>query len=154
MTPAAYLATAACNSATPTCAPRPGTDFGAQLVADDELLDFCGANHDVALLAYSPLLSGAYTMSDRPLPDQYLGPDTDMRLAALDRVARTTGATRNQVVLAWLMAGTPSAIPLIAASSEAQLDENLGALGVELTDEQISTLNTGSADPWRTSDVH
>ena len=93
-------------------------------------------------------------MSDRPLPDQYLGPDTDMRLAALDRVARTTGATRNQVVLAWLMAGTPSAIPLIAASSEAQLDENLGALGVELTDQQITTLNTGSADPWRTSDVH
>jgi aryl-alcohol dehydrogenase-like predicted oxidoreductase len=122
--------------------PRRGADFGAQLVADGELLDFCSANREVALLAYSPLLSGAYTTSDRPLPEPYLGTDTDARLAALDRVARTTGATRNQVVLAWLMAGTPPAIPLIAASNEAQLGENLGALGVELTDEQITTLNT------------
>jgi aryl-alcohol dehydrogenase-like predicted oxidoreductase len=132
--------------------PRRGTDFGAQLVADDELLDFCSANREVALLAYSPLLSGAYTTSDRPLPEQYLGTDTDVRLAALDQVARTTGATRNQVVLAWLMASTPSAIPLIAASNEAQLDENLGALSVELTDEQMTTLTTAS-DSLDTTEV-
>ena len=125
--------------------PRPGSSFGAQRVADDELLDFCSANPEVALLAYSPLLSGAYTMPDRPLPDQYLGPATDAQLTALTHVARATGATHNQVVLAWLMTSAPSAIPLIAASTEAQLDENLGALSLKLSSEHMATLNTASA---------
>lgn len=43
------------------------------------------------------------------------------------------------------MATSPSAIPLIAASTEAQLDENLGALAVELSPEQVASLNTASA---------
>lgn len=125
--------------------PRPGTSFGVQLVADDGLLDFCTANPEVALLAYSPLLSGAYTVPDRAFPEQYLGPDTDARLAAIEHVARATGASANQVVLAWLMATTPTAIPLIAASSEAQLDDNLGALGVELSPDQLALLDSASA---------
>lgn len=125
--------------------PRPGSGFGVQLVADDSLLDFCATNPEVAMLAYSPPLAGAFTTPDRPFPDQYLGADTDARLAALEDVARATGATRNQVVLAWLMATSPSAIPLIAASTEAQLDENLGALAVELSPEQVASLNTASA---------
>ena len=121
--------------------PRPGTSFGTQLAADAGLLDFCAANPEVALLAYSPLLSGAYTVPDRPLPEQYPGPDADARLAALREVADAAGATANQVVLAWLAATTPAAIPLISASSEAQLDENLGALGVELSAEQLGRLD-------------
>ena len=120
--------------------PRPGTSFGTQLAADAGLLDFCAANPEVALLAYSPLLSGAYTVPDRPLPEQYPGPDADARLAALREVADAAGATANQVVLAWLTATTPAAIPLISASSEAQLDENLGALGVELSAGQLGRL--------------
>lgn len=125
--------------------PRPSAGFGVQVVADDELLDFCSANPEVALLAYSPLLSGAYTVPDRAVPDQYLGADTDARLAALDHVARATGATVNQVVLAWLMATTPPAIPLIAASTEAQLDENLGTLALALTPDQLETLDAAAA---------
>ena len=125
--------------------PRPGTSFGAQLAADDSLLDFCSANPEVALLAYSPLLSGAYTVPDRAIPAQYLGPDTDARLSALQQVARAAGASANQVVLAWLMATTPPAIPLIAASNDAQLDDNLGALAVELSAEQLAMLNAAAA---------
>lgn len=125
--------------------PRPSAGFGVQVVADDELLDFCSANPEVALLAYSPLLSGAYTVPDRAVPDQYLGADTDARLAALYHVARATGATVNQVVLAWLMATTPPAIPLIAASTEAQLDENLGTLALALTPDQLETLDAAAA---------
>jgi aryl-alcohol dehydrogenase-like predicted oxidoreductase len=51
--------------------------------------------------------------------------------------------TANNYVLAWLMARTPSAIPLIAASNEIQLDDNLGALAVEA--EQLATLDAASA---------
>ena len=124
--------------------PRPGTTFGRQLVADDGLLDYCRENPEVALLAYSPLLSGAFTVPGREFPEQYAGPDTDARLAALHAVAAATGATLNQVVLAWLMAANPRSLPLIAASNDAQLDENLGALEVELTPEQLATLDAAS----------
>jgi aryl-alcohol dehydrogenase-like predicted oxidoreductase len=119
--------------------PKPGTDLGRQLPASPELLDYC-ADQGVGLLAYSVLLGGAYTRDDRPLPDGYAGPDADARLAVLRDVAGETGATPNQVVLAWLLRGTPPVIPLIGASSEAQLDENLGALEVELSAEQLERL--------------
>jgi aryl-alcohol dehydrogenase-like predicted oxidoreductase len=125
--------------------PRPGASFGVQLVADDGLLDFCRANPEVALIAYSPLLSGAYTVPGRAIPERYLGPDTDLRLEAVRRVCRETGASANQVVLAWLMGTTPSAIPVISASNEAQLDENLGSLAVELSAEQLATLDNAGA---------
>jgi aryl-alcohol dehydrogenase-like predicted oxidoreductase len=120
--------------------PKPGTDLGRQLPSSPELLDYC-ADQDVGLLAYSVLLGGAYTRDDRPLPDGYAGPEADARLAVLREVAGETGATPNQVVLAWLLRGTPPVIPLIGASSEEQLAENLGALEVGLSAEQLERLN-------------
>jgi aryl-alcohol dehydrogenase-like predicted oxidoreductase len=91
------------------------------------------------------LLSGAYTVPGRPIPEQYLGADTDVRLDALRRVAGETGASASLVVLAWLMATTAAAIPVISASSEAQLEENLEALGVELSAGQLATLEDAAA---------
>ena len=120
--------------------PRPGTDLGRQLASSPELLDYC-ADQGVGLLAYSVLLGGAYTRDDRPLPDGYAGADADARLAVLREVAEETGATPNQVVLAWLLRGTPPVIPLIGASSEEQLAENLGALEVELSAQQLERLD-------------
>jgi aryl-alcohol dehydrogenase-like predicted oxidoreductase len=125
--------------------PRAGTRFETQLAADEGLLDFCRANPEVALLAYSPLLSGAYTVRGREIPAQYRGPDTKARLAVLRHVAHDAGASANQVVLAWLMATTPAAIPLIAASNDEQLDDNLSALAVELSPQQLATLDAASA---------
>ena len=120
--------------------PKPGTDLGRQLPSSPELLDYC-ADQGVGLLAYSVLLGGAYTRDDRPLPDGYACTDADARLAVLRAVAEETGATPNQVVLAWLLRGTPPVITLIGASSEDQLAENLGALEVELSPEQLERLN-------------
>jgi aryl-alcohol dehydrogenase-like predicted oxidoreductase len=125
--------------------PRAGAGFGVQLVADGGLLDFCAANPEVALLAYSPLLSGSYTVPGRTVPEQYLGADTDARLNALRRVADEAGASPNQVVLAWLMATTPSAIPVISASTEAQLEENLGAMDVKLSAKLLTMLDAAAA---------
>src|SRR5919198_625669 len=47
-----------------------------------------------------------------------------------------TGATANQVVLAWLMGGELPVVPLVGASSLAQLDESLAAVDLELSVEQ------------------
>lgn len=129
--------------------PVPGADFGVQEYASRELLDYCAAN-DVTLLAYGPLLAGAYTRDDVPLPVPYRGPDSDARLATLAHVAAETGATPNQVVLAWMLRGTPTTIPLIAASTEAQLRENLGALDVALSPEQLHTLTAAAGSEHAT----
>jgi aryl-alcohol dehydrogenase-like predicted oxidoreductase len=124
--------------------PRPGTSFAPQLVANEDLLDVCHYEQ-LTLLAYSVLLGGAYTRPERPLPEQYTGPDSQARRAVLKAVARETGATPNQVILAWMMQGTPSILPLIAASSSQQLQENLGALDITLSDEQWQRLNEAGA---------
>jgi aryl-alcohol dehydrogenase-like predicted oxidoreductase len=124
--------------------PRPGASFDAQIAANDDLLDYC-RGRALPLLAYSPLLGGAYTRADRPLPDQYVGPDSDARMAALMAVARETGATLNQVVLAWMIRSQPPVIPLMAAGDEAQMTENLAALDVRLTAGQLARLDDAAA---------
>ena len=124
--------------------PKPGAGFGAQINSNDDLLDYI-ASEGTTLLAYSPLLSGAYTRKDRDFPEQYLGPDSDSRLAVLHAVADETGATANQVLYAWMIQSTPPVIPLMAASNDAQMTENLGALDVTLSEAQMARLNDASA---------
>lgn len=121
--------------------PRAGADLGVQVAASDELLDYLGQHAEFTLLAYSPLLGGAYTRP-APLPEEYQGPDSDARLRVLARVAGEVDATPNQVVLAWMLCRQPAVIPLIAASTVKQLRENLGALAVTLDHEQVAALTT------------
>ena len=52
-----------------------------------------------------------------------------------------TGGTVNQVVLAWLMGGELPVIPLVGASSVAQLEESLAAVDLELTAAQRARLD-------------
>jgi aryl-alcohol dehydrogenase-like predicted oxidoreductase len=59
----------------------------------------------------------------------------------LSSVAAETGATANQVVLAWLMGGELPVIPLVGASCVAQLEESLGAVDLELSAEQRARLD-------------
>lgn len=126
--------------------PRPGATFGRQLAANDDLLDYGREHPDFALLAYSPLLGGAYVRPDRPIPQQYQGPDGEARLAALREVAAETGATPHQVVLAWMLQGSPTVLPVISASTAEQLSENLGALEVTLSAEQVERLTGAGAE--------
>lgn len=121
--------------------PRPGADFGVQLSVSDEMLKYIETHENIALLAYSPLLNGAYSRQDRTIPSQYNGPETEARIAVLQQIAEETSATCNQVVLAWMLNNSPVAIPLIAASTPSQLQENLQALEVKLTQTQIERLN-------------
>lgn len=93
-------------------------------------------------MAYSPLLKGAFTRADKPLGAAYDLPSAPRRLAALREVAGQTGATVNQVVLAWLLDGDLPSIPLVGASSVAQLEESLAAVELELTAEQRHRLDT------------
>lgn len=120
--------------------PKPGADFGRQVSANDDLLDYCAENDDITMLAYSPLLKGCYTRPDRPIPEQYQSSDAAARLTVLNMVAEDVGATLNQVIFAWMLQGTPTVIPLIAASTPEQMAENIGSLEVELSAEQLDLL--------------
>jgi aryl-alcohol dehydrogenase-like predicted oxidoreductase len=95
----------------------------------------------MTLVAYSPLISGGYVRPDKPLGAEFEHPGTERRLFALRAVADETGATVNQVVLAWMMGGELPVIPLVGASSVAQLEESLGAVDLELSAEQRSRLD-------------
>jgi len=121
--------------------PGPTTPDGEQGILGGNLLSYLRAEPQLALVAYSPLLSGAYVRADRKLEPEFEHPGTPARLAVLREVAGETGATVNQVVLAWLIGGDIPMIPLFGASSVAQLDESLAAVDLELTADQRERLD-------------
>jgi aryl-alcohol dehydrogenase-like predicted oxidoreductase len=114
---------------------------GSAGTAQGDLLGLVREEPGLALVAYSPLLSGGYVRADRPLGAEFDHAGTAPRLSALRSVAAETGATVNQVVLAWLMGGEIPVIPLVGASSVAQLDESLAAVDLELSAAQRARLD-------------
>lgn len=112
--------------------------------ADGSILSYVRDEPGITLVAYSPLLNGAYTRPDRELDRAYDHPGTRARLEALDRVVKETGATANQVVLAWLLGGDLPIVPLIGASSVEQLDESLAAVDLELSADQRQRLDAAN----------
>ncbi|HUX21547.1 MAG TPA: aldo/keto reductase [Spirochaetia bacterium] len=126
--------------------PQAGSIYDPHVTVDEEFLDYV-RNRGLTILAYSPLLGGAYSRSDREFPEQYSGPDTDLRLTTLGVVASSRGATVNQVVLAWLLQSDPVSIPVIAASTQEQLAELLASDRVELTSDELHRLSSAGNRP-------
>lgn len=63
---------------------------------------------------------------------------------ALDEVADETGKTPAQIALNWLLQRPTVASLIIGARNEAQLRQNLGAFGWNLTPDQVARLDTAS----------
>jgi aryl-alcohol dehydrogenase-like predicted oxidoreductase len=130
--------------------PRHAADFGPQIFIDDDLKDYARSN-GITLIGYSVLLSGAYLRDASKLPPQFAGPDADARLAALNTVAKELGAGVNQIILAWMRQSDPPVLPIIAGSRTEQLAENIAALDLKLSDDQMRRLDTAgnaSAGGW------
>ncbi|HEY2341445.1 MAG TPA: aldo/keto reductase, partial [Chthoniobacteraceae bacterium] len=64
---------------------------------------------------------------------------------ALDAVAKETGKTLPQVALNWLLQRPTVANIIVGARDEQQLRQNLGAIGWNLTAEQVAKLDAASA---------
>ncbi|HEX3729590.1 MAG TPA: aldo/keto reductase, partial [Opitutaceae bacterium] len=80
----------------------------------------------------------------------HYGPPVDDELLynvvdALDAVAQETGKTIPQIALNWLLQRPTVANLIIGARDEKQLRENLGAIGWNLSKEQIARLDAASA---------
>ncbi|WP_410769619.1 aldo/keto reductase [Fontibacillus sp. BL9] len=91
--------------------------------------------------SYPGALNSAYTRKDVSIPESYARSESLSRLQMLEEIAAETGGTLNQIVLAWMLQSAPAVIPVIAASTPEQLGENLGALEISLSQEQLEKLN-------------
>jgi aryl-alcohol dehydrogenase-like predicted oxidoreductase len=119
-----------------------------------------GIDQGVGLMVWSPLGWGRLTGKIRrgqasregrianggaqggpKVDDDYLYGVVD----ALDGVAAETGKTVAQVALNWLLQRPTVSNIVIGARNEEQLRQNLGAVGWNLTKEQVATLDAASA---------
>ncbi|CAN7432560.1 aldo/keto reductase [Phenylobacterium sp. LjRoot219] len=110
--------------------------------------------YGLGMTVWSPLafgfLSGAYSREDLTKPDNRfssfdpLGIDKEKGFAVIEvmrRIAAARAITVPQVAIAWLLARPGVTSVLIGATKMHQLDDNLGAADVRLTDEDMAELN-------------
>ncbi|WP_375785891.1 aldo/keto reductase [Bradyrhizobium sp. Pha-3] len=117
-------------------------------------------DQDVGALVWSPLGWGRLTGKIRrgqPLPANsrlhetaQFGPAVDDEklfaiVDALDAVAAETGRSVPQVAIAWLLTRPSVSSVITGARDEAQLRDNLGAVGWSLSADQIARLDRASA---------
>ena len=77
------------------------------------------------------------------VPDEYLYDVIDV----VDEIAKETGRTVPQIALNWLLQRPTVSTLVIGARTEEQLRDNLGAIGWNLTAEQMKRLDAVSATP-------
>jgi aryl-alcohol dehydrogenase-like predicted oxidoreductase len=108
----------------------------------------------IGIMVWSPLaggfLSGKYTRQN-PAGDggrltglDFLPLDREKGYQVVDKlraIGAAHGVSPAQIALAWLLAQTHVASILIGANRRAQLDDNLGAVNVNLTAEEIAELD-------------
>ncbi len=117
------------------------------------------AEHKVGALVWSPLGWGRLTgkiRRNQPIPevsrlhktadkgpqvdDEYLYKTVD----AIDEVAKETGKTVSQIALNWLIQRPTVANVIMGARKEEQLRQNLGAVGWNLSKDQMAKLDAAS----------
>lgn len=113
----------------------------------------------IGLVAYSPLGKGFLTGT---ITHETTFADSDLRssnprfteearqanqevVALLANIARRVSATPAQVALAWILAQHPSYVPIPGTTKLTRLEENNGAVDVDITDDDLEEL-TEAAD--------
>ena len=94
---------------------------------ETDLLPFCQKNQ-ITVIAYSPLAQG---------PGYITGKD---RSGAIDRSMAATGKTSVQVALNWCIA-KENVIAIPKANSVAHVEEDCGASGWRLSEEEVALLD-------------
>jgi len=118
-----------------------------------EMLPLCD-DQGIAVLPWSPLARGRLTRdpdatsarqeSDKVGTGLYAATvQADRRvIEAVARVAQARGISRAQVALAWVMGQPGVTAPIIGASKPGHLDDAVAALDVDLTPEEIASLES------------
>jgi aryl-alcohol dehydrogenase-like predicted oxidoreductase len=122
---------------------------------EGELQNLC-VEHNIGVVPYFGLASGFLTGKYRSAEDAaksarggkaagYLAGKGTAVLAAMDAVAAETGATLAQIALAWLAQQAGVTAPIASATSEAQIEELLGAMTLSLSRDQLDRLTLAGA---------
>ncbi|MEP7247629.1 MAG: aldo/keto reductase, partial [Gammaproteobacteria bacterium] len=112
----------------------------------------------IALVAYSPLgrglLGGRFRKLEDLAPDdwrrnnpRFQGESFAKNVALADHLktlAESKGCTPAQLALAWLLKRHASVIPIPGTSSVARVEENAGAVDVELSEEDMAHIDRAS----------
>jgi aryl-alcohol dehydrogenase-like predicted oxidoreductase len=122
-----------------------------------ELAGVC-ATYGLGVIPYSPLaggfLTGKYRKGDSPDSARlggvrrYFNDRNWSLLEKMEKLGREKGNfSISQVALGWLLTNPYITSPIIGPRNLEQLEDNLGAVGLRLTQEEVEMLNTASA--WR-----
>jgi aryl-alcohol dehydrogenase-like predicted oxidoreductase len=121
---------------------------------EDELLPLL-QELGIALVAYSPLgrgfLAGRFRKPEELAADdwrrgnpRFQGENFTRNLQLVDhlhQLAAQKGCTAAQLALAWLLAGHDNVIPIPGTSSMKRLEENIGAVNVRLSEEELARID-------------
>ena len=91
--------------------------------SSDALVDIC-ASAGIAFIPFYPLAKGRLARPD----------------SQLTRIAERHNATPGQIALAWLLHRAPVMLPIPGTSSLTHLDENVGAMSIRLSTEEVQAL--------------
>lgn len=114
--------------------------------------------YGLGVIPYSPLAGGFLTgkyRKNQPLPESKRAKDrkhamTEKNFALIDEMevmALRHQVSIAQIALAWMLADPVITSPIIGATSIGQLNENLGALNVKLSEDEMISLNKMTA--WK-----
>ena len=124
-----------------------------------------GLDQKIGAVVWSPLgwarLTGKYRRG-HPVPEStrlnnQMAKDVGPQVAdvllykvvdAIDEIAKETGKTVPQIALNWVLQRPTVSTVIIGARNEEQLKQNLGAIGWNLTPEQVKKLDAASAVPF------
>ncbi|MCY0990297.1 aldo/keto reductase [Nannocystis sp. ILAH1] len=121
---------------------------------EDELLGLC-AELGITFVAYSPLGRGFLTGQIKSIDDlaaddfrrhspRFQGENFQRNLdlvRQVERLAAARNVTAAQLALAWLLARAPHVVPIPGTRSEARLAENIGAVDLDLTAEELQAID-------------
>lgn len=112
-----------------------------------EMIPYC-RDQGIAVTAFSPLARGWLSGSKKIRSETdasftlFHGDALDLEIIArVESIASKHDATMAEVALAWVYARDAICCPIIGASSVSQLENNVGAMNLELTLDEIASLD-------------
>jgi len=89
-----------------------------------DVLDYC-EGHGIGFIPWFPLAAGNLAKAG----------------SILDSLAKAHNAAPSQIALAWVLKRSPVMLPIPGTSKVAHLEENVAAVGIELSDEEFAALD-------------
>lgn len=94
----------------------------------EDVLDYC-TEQGIGFIPWFPLAAGKLAEPGGPVAE----------------IAEAHGATTGQVALAWLLQKSPVVLPIPGTSSVKHLEENVAAADLQLTDDELATIDQASS---------